>query len=348
MADPMSINVASGAASGRGLGRRILLGIPSLTGTPVQTDFSTFNALIAPRNIDVMLFFQSLDTEPPFYSSGSSNYPAWADSLGTIIMSTFSSSTHAANYYTSGVDTTGLYNNTGLQGLATIAASLDQPMIIRLFHEFNLPGNSYGYTHETAAQFVAAWQHIVTVFRNAGATNVLWCWCPNVWSANASNAVDPTAVDGSGVNWYPGDAYVDIIGLDGYNFISSPAVLSPAALFLDDYNAVCGISPRPFAICEVGNSTQPTRPSLVALGGRAGWFSLLFQMIQDDMPRCIMVNTWQRNNTPDDFTIGSSGGNSGEVADAAAAAAFIAGVTSPPFTTAGALPAINWLADTLG
>jgi hypothetical protein len=52
------------------------------------------------------------------------------------------------------------------------------------------------------------WRHVVEVFRQEGAANVRWCWCPNI-----DNAAFP-----SYAQCYPGDEYVDWLGLDGYNW----------------------------------------------------------------------------------------------------------------------------------
>jgi hypothetical protein len=53
--------------------------------------------------------------------------------------------------------------------------------------------------------FVAAWRHIVTVFRNQGADNVTWVW----------TVPCDTASWGPISSWWPGDSYVNWIGIDG-------------------------------------------------------------------------------------------------------------------------------------
>ncbi len=73
---------------------------------------------------------------------------------------------------------------------------------LRLAPEMN--GNWYHYSGDPAA-YVAAWRHIWKVFHQAGATNVTWVWCPNLTPAG---------------NWdpyYPGSAYVDVIGVDSFS-----------------------------------------------------------------------------------------------------------------------------------
>jgi hypothetical protein len=59
--------------------------------------------------------------------------------------------------------------------------------------------------------FAAAWRHIVEVFRSRGVTNVGFVWTMMAWT------FDPRS--GKPINdYYPGDAYVDFIGSDGYNW----------------------------------------------------------------------------------------------------------------------------------
>ena len=61
-----------------------------------------------------------------------------------------------------------------------------------------------------APLYVSAYRHIHDLFVAAGANNVVWAWCPNVTDTNGSNR---TTMD-----YYPGDAYVDWTGVDGYNW----------------------------------------------------------------------------------------------------------------------------------
>lgn len=98
-------------------------------------------------------------------------------------------------------------------------------VFIRLMHEFNgnwapyCPGNSAQPSTCSASDFVNAWKHIVNVFAAQGATNARWVWAPNVVGSKAANGTHSGWVNGSGTTalCYPGDAYVDYVGLDGYN-----------------------------------------------------------------------------------------------------------------------------------
>lgn len=98
---------------------------------------------------------------------------------------------------------------------ATAAAAYAKPLYIRFAHEMN--GYWYpwcrGVNGNTAAQYIAAWRHVVNHFRAAGATNVCWIWAPNVIAGQDSNPTQFPFVD-----MYPGDAYVDMIGFSAYNY----------------------------------------------------------------------------------------------------------------------------------
>ena len=79
----------------------------------------------------------------------------------------------------------------------------NKPVFLRWGWEMNLAdrdkfGDSSGFT--------LAWKHIYDIYRNQGATNVAFVWCPGIGGGLA------------GFNsWYPGDAYVDWIAVDGYD-----------------------------------------------------------------------------------------------------------------------------------
>ncbi len=79
-------------------------------------------------------------------------------------------------------------------------------VVIGFGHEMNAPWYSWGYGHVPAATFIAAWQHIVTLFRSQGAENVTWLW--------TLQADQP--LTGPIASWWPGPHYVTWIGIDGY------------------------------------------------------------------------------------------------------------------------------------
>jgi hypothetical protein len=65
----------------------------------------------------------------------------------------------------------------------------------------------------TAAGFIAAWRHVVNIFRSVGATNVRWTWQMTAYSFRVGSSDRRAAI-----KWYPGDAYVDNVAGDAYNW----------------------------------------------------------------------------------------------------------------------------------
>jgi hypothetical protein len=83
------------------------------------------------------------------------------------------------------------------------------PIFLRFAHEMN--GRFYpwceGVNGNGPGSYVRAWRHVYDVVASVGADNVRWVWAPNVEYAHTTPFRE----------LYPGDAYVDWVGLDGYN-----------------------------------------------------------------------------------------------------------------------------------
>lgn len=95
-----------------------------------------------------------------------------------------------------------------LRSYADSVRNFGHPVVIGFGHEMNAPWYSWGYGHVPAATFVAAWRHIVTLFRGQGADNVTWLWTLN---ADLSDT-------GPIRTWWPGAGYVTWVGIDGYYY----------------------------------------------------------------------------------------------------------------------------------
>jgi hypothetical protein len=95
-----------------------------------------------------------------------------------------------------------------LRSFADGVRAFGYPVIIGFGHEMNASWYSWGYGHLPAATFVAAWRHIVTLFRGQGAGNVTWLW--------TIQADEPGT--GPVASWWPGARYVTWIGIDGYYY----------------------------------------------------------------------------------------------------------------------------------
>src|SRR5207247_7587356 len=75
-------------------------------------------------------------------------------------------------------------------------------------------GAQNGGSSGGAASFRAAWHHIHDIFSEVGAWNVVWVWSPNSGDL-------PHARWNHFSNYYPGDRYVDWVGIDGFNWGAS-------------------------------------------------------------------------------------------------------------------------------
>jgi mannan endo-1,4-beta-mannosidase len=84
-----------------------------------------------------------------------------------------------------------------------------QPVVIGFGHEMNAPWYTWGYGQTPAATFVAAWRHVVTLFRDQGAHNVTWLWTLQADEPGTAPTIAP---------WWPGSQYVTWVGIDGYYY----------------------------------------------------------------------------------------------------------------------------------
>ncbi len=121
-------------------------------------------------------------------------------------------------------------NNSAITNAALAMAAFQGPVLLRWAWEMNLAGTNgkawayLGYPSDgsdpspaqvAAAQtnFVSAWRQIRKIFDANGAANVIWLWNPGAGNDSAPGQSAGGYTDG----FYPGDAYVDWIGLDAYN-----------------------------------------------------------------------------------------------------------------------------------
>jgi hypothetical protein len=160
-----------------------------------------------------------------------------------------------------------------LHSFAEAVLDFGHPVVISFGHEMNGNWYPWGWTHASPEEFVQAWRHVVTVFRDAGADNVTW-----LWTVNDVEAGGPPIRD-----WWPGSSYVTWVGIDGYFY-------EPADTFRSVYAptiaAIRGLTAKPVLISEtaVGQvAGQAAKiPSLFAGARRYHLLGLLwFDVAQD-------------------------------------------------------------------
>jgi hypothetical protein len=203
-----------------------------------------------------------------------------------------------------------------IREFAEEAREWNHPFFLRFDWEMN--GNwfpwSEGVNGNQAGESVTAWRHVHDIFASAGATNVSWVWCP---------FVDPGGSLTGLASLYPGDAYVDWTGLDGYNWGTNPAAprgwKSFSQLFDRSYEEIAeGIAPsKPLMIGEVGSSE---------IGGNKGeWIGDALSRVPLEFPRVRALLWFDKFDDSMDWPIETSG---------SASSAFAAGVSQPVFVGA--------------
>jgi hypothetical protein len=146
---------------------------------------------------------------------------------------------------------------------ATAIAELRRPVMIRWFWEMEYTGNNGGKQGANAAScigsagpagYIAAWRHIVTIFREKGATNVSWVFCPGESSYGPAASARGLAAS----RYYPGNDFVDWIGEDAYSRATLKTLPSLASGMYREY----GNSGKPLIICETG-AEGPDQPAFL-------------------------------------------------------------------------------------
>jgi mannan endo-1,4-beta-mannosidase len=143
-----------------------------------------------------------------------------------------------------------------LSAYAETVRAYHHPVILSFGPEMNgWWSRPWGYTHTSPVVFVAAWRHIVTLFRELGARNVTWLWTVNIINnARGGNIPSPAA-------WWPGNSYVTWVGIDGY-YLKPSWQFAP--LFGPTIGAVRTLTDDPILIAETGATAAADQPAKIA------------------------------------------------------------------------------------
>ena len=122
-----------------------------------------------------------------------------------------------------------------MQELSLLAVGLQEMrqanvvVLWRPFHEMN--GDWFWWGGKDPAKFIKVWRHMFDYFtRTKGLDNLLWVYAPNQGPNTA--------------RYYPGDRYVDLVGLDAYtDFVDRQHI--------QGYDELAAL-PKPFGFAEYG------------------------------------------------------------------------------------------------
>lgn len=174
-----------------------------------------------------------------------------------------------------------------------------KPIFIRYFTAMNRPGvgdrhnKDLGYDlgksppedSLRAAKYVELWRYVYNIFKAQGATNVAWVWSvgdeKEEWTDDYAEA------------YYPGNEYVDWIGLNGYNQHDNPKAGPFTVRFAPFFNFWWNKTAKPEMMTESGSPTNTQ--------SQVNWLTEAHANIQAKIPGLKAFNYFN--------SIGSSGHN---------------------------------------
>ena len=179
-----------------------------------------------------------------------------------------------------------------LHSFAQETAQFGHPVLFRLCNEMNGDWCAYsGYhTSRDTEIYKGFYKYIYEIFKEAGADNVIWVWNPNERSF-------PDFKWNNEILYYPGDEYVDIVGLTGYNtgtYHKGESWRSFAEIYDPLYEKAVRLSDKPLMITEFSSSSIG--------GNKADWVRDMFLSL-DQYPRIRAAVWWDGCDWDADGTI---------------------------------------------
>lgn len=140
-----------------------------------------------------------------------------------------------------------------------------------------------------APLYIAAYRHIHDIFVAEGATNVVWAWCPNVTDIHGGNK--------NTMDYYPGDAYVDWTGVDGYNWGTNNGGWQSFQQVFENIYPLLAAKKKPIIIGEMSSAQVG--------GDKARWIDAIVPTLRAKYPliKCVV---WFDINKERDWRISSS------------------------------------------
>lgn len=145
--------------------------------------------------------------------------------------------------------------DSSLRSQARTIAGTEVPYFVTFDHEAD--ANKRYNSRGTPEEFVSSWRHIVDLYREEGADNVIWVWNVTGWEDNLDRLP----------GLWPGNDYVDWISWEAYNMTgcdimphwtevySFEEALAPAYEWVQEEGPEHGIDPdKPVMIGEMGTT----------------------------------------------------------------------------------------------
>ncbi len=159
--------------------------------------------------------------------------------------------------------------------------SFGHPILFRLNNEMNGDWCVYSsfYSSKDTDLYTAVWKHIYQIFEENGVDNMLWVWNPN-------DADLPPFKWNHYLNYYPGDEYVDIVGLTGYNtgtYYPGEVWEEFDEIYDSVYEEYVTLFEKPLMITEFGSNSVG--------GDKVKWVESMFNHIKN-YPRLRVAIWW--------------------------------------------------------
>ncbi len=171
----------------------------------------------------------------------------------------------------------GVYDESVILPEAARIKAWGQPVFLDFDHEMDGRTRT---ANGTPAEYVAAYRHIREVMAAAGADNIIWAWVPTGTMANTARIKA----------MYPGDAYVDWVGYDPYNFYdcNGSSWETPYESLAPFYTWLAnnGMGDKPVLLGEYGSVPDSSDPQRVA-----DWYTGVSDALAQ-MPRIKAVIQW--------------------------------------------------------
>jgi beta-mannanase len=172
-------------------------------------------------------------------------------------------------------------------------------VLLRILHEFN--GDWYPWcvskNDKNPEMLVKAYRHIHDIFEQENVTNVRFIWCPNSMSV-------PQEKWNYIMDAYPGDTYVDFVGLDIYNGAGISFLWrSFRKEAIENYFILTQLLPgKPLLICEVASrERKASEPQ--AGQTKAEWIEKMSEALKTDFTKVKLISWF---NAEAQFKINSS------------------------------------------
>ncbi|MBI4092197.1 MAG: hypothetical protein HY427_03275 [Candidatus Levybacteria bacterium] len=171
-----------------------------------------------------------------------------------------------------------------LRSLGRNLKAFGKPIFFRFAWEMNVPSMEWEIqrTGSLNSDFIDAWRHVHDVLYGEGAINVLFVFCPNEGGNVAYSKI------------YPGDAFVDWVGLDGYNWGTTQSWSSWRSfrsVFETSYYSITAVAPtKPLMLGEVNTTDQG--------GDKPAWYKdALSSQIPSNFPQIKAIVVYNENRT---------------------------------------------------